>query len=193
MSEFIRIPVGAGPIRIKFGSAEWSPQGNKLILHTPIDWYEEENTAERGSVPEGDKIIMIDKAAIGDRPITNPLRLSLAWTGAKGSGKPPTATFYEPPTGAEPYTPTQAARSGGGERGGNSGGGGPRLNRAQWEAAMKASLDLSMKLVNDEWAKVFEKIAGCAMFVDPEEWAANSVTESSEPEPEDDFNDDIPF
>ncbi len=111
MSDFIRLPVGEGPIRIKFDSAEWSPQKNKLILKAPLQWYVE-GDAQNGN-EETDGIVMLDAHAVTE-PITNPMRISLDWGAERGN--PPVARMFAPPADAVAVVPGVSQGSGGGEK-----------------------------------------------------------------------------
>lgn len=180
MPSFLRLPVGQGPIRIKYTAAEWSPQRNKLILLPPIEWYVENDMTQKGSTT--DEIVMLDAAAI-TKPLTNPISIGLEWTGERG--QPPSTFMHAPPPNAEPVEPTQA-KSGGGK----GGSGKPRLTRAQWEAAVRASMSLANDVAGTDWAQAFTPILNCSMFVNPADWEA---TQKPEPAADDVDESDVPF
>jgi len=177
---FLRLPVGEGPIRIKFERAEWTPQKNKLILHPPIAWYCENDPSQKGETK--DEILMLD-AGEAKRELTNPIRIALEWGDVKG--QPPNRTMLMPPDGATPVTPTQAKG-----RGGGKGGGARAIKPADFEAAVDASLAAMERVSNklalstpESVATAFSKVLGVASLVS--DWGDASPEADAPPPPDD--------
>lgn len=114
MSDYVRFPIGF-VLRIKYESAEWSPQGNKLILKPPFTLYDEADPANsQQTITEG--IFMMDKSDV-KYSITNPIRIQQDWGERTPEGQPnnpPITTHHGPLDGFTPVEPTQSKGKGGG-------------------------------------------------------------------------------